>query len=160
MLERLIEELDLEPIPDEGGWFRRVFTGPLMECGRPRYTSIYALFTREQFSAFHRLDADELFLYHGGDPFELFEFKPDGSVKRIVLGNNVKKGHVPQYVFEEGNWFGGMPLSNGPLGYSLMSCVVTPGFTYEGFELGNRENLCREYPDCVETIHRLTRSTI
>ena len=156
-VEQIVTFLRLEPLVEEGGWFRRTRTEG-KEDGRPTMTCIYALFTREQFSALHRLDAAETLFFHSGDPFEILELGPDGSVQLGLLGSNVGAGETPQRAFAKGIWFGGKPKKNGRNGYSLMSAVVSPGFEWEGFELGKRKELVGLYPDCVSEIVSLTRA--
>lgn len=58
---------------------------------------------------------------------------------------------------------GGQAEGDGALGespgerrWSLVSCVVTPGFEYEDFELAEREELTRECPAEAELIASLT----
>jgi len=155
--ESLIRRLALEPLPEEGGWFRRVYTGRPDASGRPAMTAIYALFADEQFSALHRLDADELFCFHAGDPFEALELRPDGSAAEPILGPDPALGQHPQIAFPAGVWFGGRPAPGAPAGYTLMSCVVTPGFEWRGFELGGREPLAARYPARAARIAELTR---
>lgn len=41
-------------------------------------------------------------------------------------------------------------------GWTLVSCVVTPGFAYEDFELADGEDLLRDYPACRDLILMLT----
>ncbi len=42
--------------------------------------------------------------------------------------------------------------------YSLVSCVVSPGFDFIDFELGNKEELVNIYPQHRDIICRLCRS--
>ena len=44
---------------------------------------------------------------------------------------------------------------DGP-GYSLVGCMVSPGFEFGDFEMPSRENLIREYPQHELVIKRLT----
>ena len=155
-VEQIATALRLEPLAEEGGWFRRTRTEGIGD-ERPTMTCIYALFTREQFSALHRLDAAETLFFHSGDPFEILELRPDGSVQLGSLGSNVGEGETPQRTFAKGVWFGGKPKKNGGNGYSLLSAVVSPGFEWEGFELGKREELVSLYPDYADKIASLTR---
>jgi hypothetical protein len=46
---------------------------------------------------------------------------------------------------------------DAPDGYTLVGCTVAPGFEFEDFELGNREELIQRYPQHRELIERLTR---
>lgn len=150
--EDIVVRLGLESIEHEGGWFRRIHTGEASDGGRPLSTTIYALFTREQFSALHRLDAVEQFFFLDGDAFEVFRIGADGVARWDVLGRE-----SPHLVFEPGEWFGGTPVKAGKCGWTLMSCVVTPGFEWDGFEIGERDELFVAYPNYGDAIRRLTR---
>lgn len=83
-------------------------------------------------SHWHRVDADELWLWHGGSPLRLM-IAPDehGPVQRIVLGADPSLGYQPQWLVPAGWW---QAAEAGPLG-ALVSCVVVPGFDFAGFEL-------------------------
>lgn len=162
MAERLTEQdiitkLGLQRLDHEGGWFRRIHTGQAGPKGRPGSTTIYALFTRDQFSALHRLDADEQFFFLDGDPFEFFQIGPGGAVEQGVLGAIHDVDAVPHRLFPKGSWFGGRPLESGSSGWTLVAAVVTPGFLWEGFEIGKRAELVAWYPDLKERIEKLTR---
>ena len=154
--EGLISELGLEPLPEEGGWFRRTRTEDI-GGERPAMTCIYALFTREQFSALHRLDVAETLFYQGGDPFEVLSLRSCGECETIVIGSSVGLGQQPHSTFESGVWFGGRPVESGEFGYSLISAVVSPGFVWKGFELGKREELIETFPERKDMIRSLTR---
>lgn len=151
--EELAAKLGLEPIQGEGGWFRRLYTGPVGVEGRPVATSIYALFSREQFSALHRLDADEQFFFLDGDPLEVFEIDVQGQGRWLRLG----RGDALHHVFRAGSWFGGRCAREGTFGWSLVSAVVSPGFEWVGFELGKRSDLVALYPEFEDEIAALTR---
>ena len=153
----LVEALGLEELDQEGGWFQRIYTGELRLDGRPQATSILALFTAERFSALHRLDADEVFFYQAGDPFRMLDLDTGGSGEIVTLGPDVSAGQRPQIVFPAGHWFGGAPEAGGSAGYTLIGAVVTPGFRWEGFELGRRAELVSEYPQFRDEIAALTR---
>lgn len=154
---QVVEAFGLEELDREGGWFRRIHTGAKNADGRPYSTTILALFTRERFSALHRLDAVEQFFFLKGDAFEAFEIDAAGRGRVAVLGDDWEQGHTPHLTFEPGSWFGGIPLLGGPVGWTLMSCVVTPGFEWGGFELGKRAELVQAYPNNCDAIERLTR---
>ena len=115
---QLIAAHGLQPHP-EGGWYRETFRAS-EEDGRATSTMIHFLLEADQHSHWHRVDADELWLWHAGDPLAL----------RIVESEDALwQGVVPQ-----GLWQAAMPLP-GPNGYAFVSCVVAPGFEFDGFEL-------------------------
>lgn len=128
---QLIEMHQLQPHP-EGGWYRETFRGPAAG-GRATATMIHFLLEAGQHSHWHRVDADELWLWHAGDPLAL-RVAPDEDavVETIVVGDPSEP--LWQGVVPTGHWQAAQPLP-GPQGYSFVSCVVAPGFEFAGFEL-------------------------
>lgn len=130
----LIRDLSLEPHP-EGGYFRETWRGPPGDDGRAIGTAIYYLLTSEQSSHWHRVDAHELWLWQAGDPLALLTAPEDsGPVTKTVLGRGLANAQQLQLMVEKGHWQAAQPIA-GSAGYTLVSCVVTPGFEFEGFEL-------------------------
>lgn len=130
----LIETLRLVPHP-EGGWYRETWRAPAAEGERAAATAILFLLEAHQRSHWHRIDATELWLWHAGDPLLLEAFvEGAGPVADVRLGPDVLSGDTPQYVVQPGEWQAAAPLP-GRAGYSLVSCIVTPGFEFAGFTL-------------------------
>ena len=130
----LIEELRLSPHP-EGGWFRETWRAPAEDGERALATAIYFLLEAHQRSHWHRVDAAEIWLWHAGDPLLLSLAAGDeGPVREVCLGPNVLAGDSPQYLVAPDEWQAAAPLP-GKRGFTLVSCVVTPGFEFSGFSL-------------------------
>ena len=103
--------------------------------GRSLGTAILFLLEHDQHSHWHRVDAHELWLWQAGDPLALLIAEDDeGSQQRIILGPDNRAGHQWQGVVPANHWQAAQPLS-GNTGYTLVSCVVAPGFEFAGFEL-------------------------
>jgi len=164
--QQIIENLGLEPHP-EGGYFIETYRSTeslSTECLPERYLSersissaIYYLLTPDSASMMHRLDTDEVFHFYSGAPVLLFRMFADGAVDTIVMGNNILEGQIPQCLVPKGCWQGLMLAEGGD--YALMGATVAPAFSFDGFEIGERDILLREYPACKEAITKLTRST-
>ena len=134
----LIERLGLVPHP-EGGWYREVWRAPADDEERPLATAIYFLLEAHQRSHWHKVDAAEIWLWHAGDPLLLsLSVSPTGPVREIRLGPDVIAGDRPQVVVGAHEWQSAAPLP-GVDGYTLVSCVVTPGFKFSGFTLAPPE---------------------
>ncbi|WP_369140629.1 cupin domain-containing protein [Modestobacter versicolor] len=114
--------LGLEPHP-EGGWYRRTWTSPAAAGDRPAATAILFLLTAGESSAWHRVDADELWLWHGPGSLTLRLRDPD---EEHVLGPDAVQLLVPA-----GRWQCTAPAE----AEVLVSCVVSPGFRWSGFQL-------------------------
>lgn len=145
----------MEPIPEEGGWFRRTGEGTPDATGRATWSSIVALFTAEGFSALHRLDCDEVWTWIAGDPLRCLAVARDGSMCDGMLGPNATVGARLQWHPTAGMWQAARPC--GESGWSLVSCVCVPGFLAEGFELARRDEFERAYPKRGALVREFTR---
>ncbi|MET7882667.1 SDR family oxidoreductase [Streptomyces avermitilis] len=119
--EDLVAHYRLEPIPREGGRFRRTWAGPERTDGRPEGTAIMALITAEpdDFSALHRLPADEVWHFYLGDPLELLLLAPDRSARTAVLGPDVLGGRRPEDI-GDACVFLASPLASWITGHDLV----------------------------------------
>jgi predicted cupin superfamily sugar epimerase len=104
----------------------------------------------------HRLKSDEVFHFYAGDAVEMLQLKEKGKGAIVVIGNDLLRGERPQVVVERGVWQGSRLLEGGR--WALLGCTVSPGFEYEDYEAGAREQLCAEWPEFVEEITGLTRA--
>ncbi|MBB4826104.1 putative cupin superfamily sugar epimerase [Sporosarcina luteola] len=154
-----IEQLRMEPHP-EGGYYASTFHSKeeMDRQGKRRklYTSIYFLLKPGEVSHFHRLQSDEVWYYHAGSPLLIHTIDPDGTYSEIKLGLDVHAGEQPQAVVPKGTIFGSSMVQEGS--FSLVGCMVAPGFDFEDFELFTREELLGQYPQHETIITRLTRS--
>lgn len=113
-------------------------------------TTIYFLLPAGQFSAWHRVNgADEVWHHYAGDPLALHTLSAAGA-HRVLLGDEHHHAVVPA-----GVWQAAAPVGDR---YTLVGCTVAPAFEFSRFELGNREELTRAFPDQERTIHRFTRA--
>ena len=130
-----IAALDLAPHP-EGGWYRELWRGPPGADGRATATSILFLLAAGEASHWHKVDAAEIWLWQGGDPLTLRLASGDaGPVRAAVLGPDFHSGHALQHTVEPHEWQAAASVAGGLHGYTLVSCVVAPGFDFAGFTL-------------------------
>ncbi|MEM7781191.1 MAG: cupin domain-containing protein [Pseudomonadota bacterium] len=133
----LIEHWGLEPHP-EGGWYRETWRAQSALGERSAGTSILFLLKTEESSHWHRVDADELWVWQAGDPLELSIAESDsGPIRKITLGAKPEDDQSLQGLVPAGAWQAARPSQSerSGLGYCLVSCVVVPGFEFAGFEL-------------------------
>lgn len=124
----LIARLDLAPHP-EGGWYRETWRSEAaMPDGRAAGTAILFLLEPGQRSHWHRVDAEELWIFQAGARLRLLT-QLEGPISEIRLG--VGPGEQPQHLVRAGEW----QAAEAGDGWTLVACVVTPGFRFEGFEL-------------------------
>ena len=149
----------------EGGAYASTYTAALtlpqqvlpasFHGARPASTAIYFLLKQEQFSAMHRIAADELWHFYYGDPLIVYEIEPGGNLTEHRLGNNPANNESFQCLVKAGSWFGSKTITDGA--YSLVGCTVSPGFDFADFELGERATLIELYPQHAAIIGMLTR---
>jgi predicted cupin superfamily sugar epimerase len=166
----IITRYGLEPLPGEGGFFRRVYehadscppealpagyTTPRRFC-----TAIDYLVTAESFSALHRIPGEERFVFLAGDPAEMLQLEPaPGTEARLVtLGDDTVPSHARHTVVRANLWQG-LRLKDGPQphGYAFFSVTVSPGYEDADFELAAREALLASHPGAAALIRRYTR---
>ena len=121
----IIAALGMQPHP-EGGHYVETFRDAPGPDGRARSTAIYFLLQRGERSHWHRVDAAEIWLWHAGAPLALTIDKA-----RITLGANLAAGEHPQAIVPAHAWQAAESLGD----WTLVSCVVSPGFDFAGFEL-------------------------
>lgn len=140
----IIEKLGLEPHP-EGGWFRETWRSEVamgsgvagFDAGRASATAIHFLLEAGQRSAWHRVDATEIWLWHAGDPLLLStKAALDNKPNAILLGPDILNDQQVQHIIAPGEWQATEPVEGaGQVGWTLVSCIVSPGFEFAGFEM-------------------------
>jgi hypothetical protein len=129
--QALIDRLQLQPHP-EGGWFRETWRAEARADERAGATAILFLLESGQRSHWHKVDAAELWLFHAGSPLRLLSAPTDsGPVQARLLGSDVLAGEAPQILIEPHHW----QSAETQGGWTLVSCVVSPAFEFEGFTL-------------------------
>ena len=168
-VEGIIELLGLEPLDQEGGYFRQTWRSvpripneiPGSACTASEHaagSAIYFLITRDQISAMHRLKADEIWLHHLGDPLEMLMLHSGGGGELACIGPDLLQDQHPQHLCPSNSWQGAkIAPGQDRFGYALGGCIMVPGFEWSDFELGDRKTLTRQYPEFAQSISDLTR---
>lgn len=131
----LIEQLGLAAHP-EGGWYKETWRGDAGPDGRASGTAIVFLLRAGEASHWHTVDAAELWFWQAGDPLELRLAAGDaGPVRSVILGSDVSAGQQLQGLVAPHEWQAARSCGEPQHGYSLVSCVVVPGFDFAGFTL-------------------------
>jgi predicted cupin superfamily sugar epimerase len=158
------ELLQMRPHPIEGGYFAETYRGrPVIPQSllrgypgdRAISTAIYYLLTPDTFSAMHRVRGDETFHFYLGDAVEMLQLKADGAGEVIVLGQDIAVGMRLQYTVPGGVWQGTRLRAGG--NYALLGTTMAPGFEYEDYETGQRQDLIAQYPQDSAMLAALTR---
>ena len=132
MLEprRIIEHFGMQPHP-EGGHYVETFRDRPADGGRGALTCIHFLLQTGEVSAWHRVDAAEIWHFAAGDPLRL-TLAPEGAAREVwTLGQDLAAGERLHQVVPAGCWQSAESLGR----WTLVSCIVAPAFVFEGFEL-------------------------
>lgn len=162
--EQIRKVLNMQPHPIEGGYFAETYrsaaTLPRSALDgypgqRSMSTAIYYLLTPDTFSALHRVRGDEMFHFYLGDPVEMLQLKPDGTAEALLLGQDIASGMRLQHNVPGGVWQGSRLRKGGK--FALMGTTMAPGFEYDDYQTGKRQQLIARYPRHAEMITALTR---
>jgi len=163
-IHELIDSLELTEHP-EGGFYKENYrsTGEISKeilpdefTGNRNYcTGIYFLLTSGIFSAFHRIQQDEMWHFYEGSPLTVHMIDKNGEYSFQKVGLDIKNNELPQFIVPKNVWFASQV--NEPNSYSFVGCTVSPGFDFDDFELADRKTLIEQFPDHQEIITDLTR---
>jgi len=143
----------------EGGYFKETFRSekvfhPEGFLGERNFaTSIYFLLEKNNVSHFHRIKSDEIWYYHAGSPLHVYVIYPNGELKELKIGPNLKDGEVLQAIVPANTIFGSTCTNE----YSLVGCMVSPGFDFNDFELFPTSQLLDLYPQHKTIIKVLSK---
>ena len=144
--EEISKILGLEPLPLEGGMWSQTLKDE-------NSTAIYYLLTKNNFSAMHKLESVEVYHYYAGAPAKMLLLDSSGKVEEPVLGLDLDSGHRPQIIVEPGVWQGSKTTGE----WTLLGTTMAPPYSQEMFQLADREELVKGWPDSKEKIYELTR---
>jgi uncharacterized protein len=159
--------LGLVPHPCEGGCYIRTyessellspeaFAAGRYPGARRTGTAIYYLLEPTTFSEIHRLRSDEIFHFYAGDPVEMLQLHAGGSGEVIRISNHLIDGERPQVVVPRDVWQGARLVAGGQ--WALLGCTVSPGFEFEDYETGKREQLVAGWPQFSDLICQLSHA--
>ena len=146
---KYIRKLGLEPHP-EGGYYRQLFGND--ETGDKAVSTIYYMLTANDMSAFHRLhNMVEIWYFHAGEPLNIYVIDPDGTLTVHTLSEQ----NEMQVIIQPEQWFAAEISSKR--GFCLVGCAVGPAFRFENFELAQRDELMKMYPQHSELIEKMCK---
>jgi len=160
-ISEIIEILGLEPLPQEGGYFKRTYEAGVKVApgqwggrgSRPAASAIYYLITPVSFSSLHRLRSDEMWHFYAGDPVEQLLLHPHGGGEVVKIGTDWSLGCRPQTLVPAEVWQGTRLMAGGR--FALIGNTVHPGFEFEDYEHGIEKDLLAAYPAWSDMIKQL-----
>lgn len=160
----LVTYYQLQPHP-EGGYFKQTYISegtiiaealPVNFGGDRHFsTAIYFLVLPGNFSAFHRLLADELWHFYAGGCLHIHLIHPGGGYELKKLGNHIQEQEDFQLLVPAGCWFAAECAAGTE--FSFTGCTMAPGFDFADFELAKAKELAAQFPQHIALINRLCR---
>ena len=108
---------------------------------------IYYYVSPGEKTEFHKIDCDEYWSYNAGSTIELWVINLEGklNIKSCGIGKNAE----PTVLFKKGEIFASRLTENASDG-CFLTCITVPRFSYDGFEIIEKENIIKEYPKVKE----------
>jgi len=128
--DAIIAHLGMQPHP-EGGHYVETWRDAPAGGGRGALTCIHFLLQAGEVSAWHRIDASEVWHFAAGDPLRLTLAPEGGESVGHTLGPDVLAGQAPHLVVPPHCWQSAATTG----AWTLVSCIVAPAFSFAGFEL-------------------------
>jgi len=128
--------------------------GLFVEChyeakgpGRPASGSIYYYVRPGERTQFHKIDCDEYWSFNAGSTLELWVIGLDGELSIKYCG--VEEGAEPTLRFAAGEIFASRLSADAKDG-TFITCITVPRFTYDGFQMFDKETMIKTYPETEE----------
>ena len=143
----------------EGGFYRQIYASK-KQCqehgNRNLATCIFYLLDGNDFSAFHKINGDEIWHFLIGSSLTIYIFnEKDSKLKIVKLGKDLDKGENLQVIINEGNWFAAEV--NDKSAFTLVGCTVIPGFEFKNFKLAEKKSLLLKFPSYKRIIEKLAK---
>lgn len=153
-----VNNLQMQKHP-EGGFYKEIYRSTnqftpkeIGDC-RNYATSILFLLNKGDVSHFHQIKSDEIWYYHTGASCLIHVINVNGELITYKLGLDFQNGEVLQLVVPAGCIF----ASESSGDYSLVGCMVSPGFDFSDFKLFTTKELVNLYVHHEKIIKKFTK---
>ncbi len=149
-----MKEIKAEDLVKKYNMQKHEENGMFIECNednnkniRPSSGFIYYYVSPGEKTEFHKIDCDEYWSYNAGSAIELWVIDTNGklNIKYCGIENNAE----PTVLFKKGEIFASR-LSKDAKDGSFITYITVPRFSYDGFEIIEKERIIEEYPEVKE----------
>lgn len=162
-IDKLIQKFDLILHP-EGGYYKETYRS--QEDVEVNYgtskkirnisAAIYFLIDSKHFSAWHRVNQDELWFFHAGSSLTVHMIdEKTGQLSHVKIGNPVHDDCPAFFLVPAKVWFAASVDDKSS--YSFVSCTTAPAFDFQDFHLAKRDEFLHKFPQHKEIILDYTR---
>jgi predicted cupin superfamily sugar epimerase len=124
--------------------------------GHPLGSALYFMVTPGAPVRLHRIRNDQLYHYYLGDPLEVFLLHSDGTSERVIVGPDLRNGQCVQLLIP-GSTFHTARLV-GQQRWFLGASTEWPGVIPADVEIGNLDELARQFPAVASELHAVAAS--
>ncbi len=159
-IDEIINKLDLEKHPMEGGFFRRTYTSKIITYfsnlgeERPLASAIYYLFDKTLVSKPHSLKQDEIWHFYCGSSLEILLIYPDDNSEILTMGSDILNDNKVQVVIPAGTIFAAKIQKDGA--YALIGATLSPAFAYSDYKEEDSLYLMNKFPQYKEFLQDFT----
>lgn len=141
-IKDLVEKYDMKPHEENGRYHEchYLYDGE----GRAPSGSSYFYLPPGEMTLFHRIDCDEYWCYNSGESLEVWSIDISGNLKIKKLG--VDRDAEPVLFFPKGTVFGSRSINADGEG-TFFTCITVPRFSYDGFEIVEKEDVLKICPE-------------
>lgn len=140
--DELIKKYTMEEHQEKGLFIERHYEDK--SGSRPASGSIYYYVSPGMHSEFHRIDCDEYWCHNAGSNLDVWVIDKDGHLQIKKCG--VEDNAEPFIRFAKGEIFA-TRLSVDAADGAFITCITVPRFTYDGFEIIEKEKMIAKYPE-------------
>jgi len=154
--QHFIEKYQMQKHP-EGGCFKETYRSPIAQNfngfsgERNLATSILFLLKAGERSTWHYIKSDEIWYYQFGETLGVHCIFPDGTYQLLKLG--LDEDAQLQHIVPAGTLFGSAVINK--TGFSMVACMVAPGFDFQDFEMPSFESLLVKFPKLEKELNLL-----
>lgn len=114
---------------------------------RPESGSILYYISPGEYTQFHKIDCDEYWCFNAGSTLEIWSFEENGNLRKVYLGID---DNSEAFVFLKRGEIFAARLSADAEDGTLITCITVPRFSYDGFELIEKDRMTDMYPAAAD----------
>lgn len=138
----LMKKYAMDRHVENGAYVERHY--PSDKPGRADSGSIYYYVAPGEITKFHRIDCDEYWCHNAGADIEIWSFTPEGILRKLLLGTS--EAAEPFVFLKRGEIFASR-LHADSMDGAFITCITVPRFNHEGFEMIDKEEMQKIYPE-------------
>lgn len=136
----LIQKYNCSPTP-LGGWLNEYYRSNSFPCklGHASAAAVLLILEKGQFNQRHRVEVDEIWLYHHGAPLSIQLSTENGDPSSHILAAPGVPKCQPCIFIPANTWMTARCIESSNADYSCASCITVPAFMEECLTVANTD---------------------